>query len=111
MTENENKYPSQLLNNAVTEFSKLPGIGSKTALRLVLHLLKRSEEDVNLFGNSIIELKKNIKKCKICKNVSDHEVCEICSGSGRDKSTICVAENINDVIALERTNQPHTHCT
>ena len=105
MSDNENKYSSQLLNNAVAEFSKLPGIGSKTALRLVLHLLKRSEEDVSLFGNSIIELKKNIKKCKVCKNVSDNDICDICSHDERDKNIICIAENINDVIALERTKQ------
>ena len=68
----ENQYSSKLLNNAVAEFSKLPGIGNKTALRLVLHLLKKSEEDVSLFGETIIELRKNIKKCKVCKNVSDN---------------------------------------
>ncbi len=101
----ENKYSSKLLNNAVEEFSKLPGIGGKTALRLVLHLLKKSEEEVNLFGETIIELKKNIKKCKICKNVSDDEICEICSDSERDRKTICLVENINDVIAIEKTGQ------
>lgn len=101
----ENNYSSKLLKNAVAEFSKLPGIGSKTALRLVLHLLKKTEEDVNLFGETIIQLRKNIKKCKICKNVSDNDVCEICSDSARDKKTVCLVENINDVIAIERTGQ------
>lgn len=101
----ENKYPSQLLNNAVEEFAKLPGIGNKTALRLVLHLLKRSEEDVNLFGNAIIELREKIKKCKLCKNVSDHDLCEICSDKKRNGQIICIVENINDVIAIERTGQ------
>lgn len=105
MMNSENRYPSQLLNNAVAEFAKLPGIGNKTALRLVLHLLKKSEEDVALFGNSIIELKKNIKKCKICKNVSDHDICEICSDVKRENDIICIAENINDVLALEKTGQ------
>ncbi len=101
----ENHYSSKLLNNAVAEFSKLPGIGNKTALRLVLHLLKKPEEDVNMFGETIIELRKNIKKCKICKNVSDHEICEICADNSRDKSIVCLVENINDVIAVERTGQ------
>jgi len=103
----ENKYPSQLLNNAVIEFAKLPGIGNKTALRLVLHLLKRSEEDVNIFGNTIIELRKNIRKCKICKNVSDHDICDICSDKERDSQILCIVENINDVIAVEQTGQYH----
>ncbi|MCF6185153.1 MAG: recombination mediator RecR [Bacteroidales bacterium] len=101
----ENQYSSKLLNNAVAEFSKLPGIGNKTALRLVLHLLKKSEEEVNLFGETIIELRKNIKKCKICKNVSDNEICEICADASRDQKTVCLVENINDVIAVERTGQ------
>ncbi len=103
----ENQYSSKLLNNAVNEFSKLPGIGNKTALRLVLHLLKKSEEEVTLFGETITELRKNIKKCKICKNVSDNDICEICSDPSRDKKTICIVENINDVIAVERTGQYH----
>ncbi len=98
-------YSSKLLNNAVAEFAKLPGIGSKTALRLVLYLLKKTEEDVTTFGETIIELKKKIKKCKICKNVSDHDVCEICSNTEKNKSQICVVENINDVIAIEKTRQ------
>ena len=101
----ENQYSSKLLNNAVAEFSKLPGIGSKTALRMVLYLLKKSEAEVTLFGETIIELRKNIKKCKICKNVSDNDVCEICSDNSRDKKTVCLVENINDVIAVERTGQ------
>ncbi len=101
----ENQYSSKLLNNAVAEFSKLPGIGNKTALRLVLHLLKKPEEDVTLFGETIIELRKNIKKCKICKNVSDNEICEICADGSRDNKTVCLVENINDVIAIERTGQ------
>ncbi len=105
MINTVNKYPSQLLNNAVAEFAKLPGIGNKTALRLVLHLLKRSEEDVNLFGSTIIELRENIKKCKVCKNVSDHDICNICSDTERNDQIICIVENINDVIAIEQTRQ------
>ncbi|NPA67825.1 MAG: recombination protein RecR [Chlorobi bacterium] len=101
----EYNYSSKLLNNAVEEFSKLPGIGHKTALRLVLHLLKKTEEEVNIFGETIIELRKNIKKCKICKNVSDNDICEICSDASRDKTVVCLVENINDVIAVERTGQ------
>lgn len=101
----DTNYSSKLLNNAVAEFAKLPGIGSKTALRLVLYLLKKSEEDVTIFGETIIELKKNIKKCKICKNVSDHDVCEICNNTERNKKQICIVENINDVIAIEKTRQ------
>ncbi len=98
-------YSSKLLNNAVAEFAKLPGIGSKTALRLVLHLLKKTEEDVTIFGETMIELKQNIKKCKVCKNVSDHEICDICNNQQRDKEQICIVENINDVIAIEKTRQ------
>ncbi len=98
-------YPSKLLNNAVSEFSKLPGIGNKTALRLVLHLLKKTEDEVSIFGDTIIELRKKIKKCKICRNISDNDICEICSDKKRDTDFICVVENINDVLAIENTNQ------
>jgi len=105
MFDQEIQYPSKLLNNAVAEFSKLPGIGTKTALRLVLFLLKKSEEEVNLFGETIIELRKNIRKCKICKTLSEHEICEICSDSSRDNGIVCIVENINDVLAVEKTNQ------
>lgn len=101
----DTNYSSKLLNNAVAEFAKLPGIGSKTALRLVLHLLKKTEEDVTIFGETMIELKKNIKKCKVCKNVSDNEICDICNNQQRDKEQICIVENINDVIAIEKTRQ------
>ena len=101
----DSDYSSKLLNNAVAEFAKLPGIGSKTALRLVLYLLKKTEEDVTIFGETIIELRKNIKKCKICKNVSDYDICEICKNNERNKKQICIVENINDVIAIEKTRQ------
>jgi len=98
-------YPSKLLEQAVREFAKLPGIGNKTALRLVLHLLKQEPGDVELFGQTIIELKKNVKHCKICRNISDTDICQICSNKSRDHQTICVVENIRDVMSIENTNQ------
>ncbi len=99
------QYPSLLLENAVNEFAKLPGIGKKTALRLVLHLLRQPLADVNLFGESIIRLKQEVTYCKVCHNISDTEVCDICSNSKRDASLICVVENIKDVMAVENTQQ------
>ncbi len=98
-------YPSKLLEQAVREFASLPGIGSKTALRLVLHLLKQDSEDVESFGNSMIELKRNIHHCKTCQNISDTETCQICSNPNRDNNLICVVENIRDVMSIENTNQ------
>ncbi len=98
-------YPSKLLEQAVREFAALPGIGSKTALRLVLHLLKQDMEDVENFGNAMIELKKNIHHCTICQNISDTEVCQICSNPKRDRQLVCVVENIRDVMSIEGTNQ------
>jgi recombination protein RecR len=98
-------FSSKLLEEAVTEFSKLPGIGSKTALRLVLHLLKQDKDSVNQFGNAIIQLKNNIKYCKVCHNLSDEEVCEICSDAHRDHSVVCVVESIRDVMSIENTQQ------
>ncbi|MBN1184760.1 MAG: recombination protein RecR [Bacteroidales bacterium] len=96
---------SRLLENAVREFSKLPGIGGKTALRLVLHLLRQNDAEVEAFGNAIIELKKNIKYCKVCQNISDQEICSICSSNMRDNHMICVVENIRDIMAIENTGQ------
>ncbi len=98
-------YPSKLLQNAVDEFAKLPGIGKKTALRLVLHLLHQDNDEVYNFGNSIIKLKNEVKFCKSCNNISDTEICDICSNNNRNHSLICVVENINDVMAIEQTNQ------
>ncbi len=98
-------YPSKLLESAVNEFASLPGVGKKTAFRLVMHLLRQKDSDVERFGESIIKLKKEIKYCKICFNISDNEVCDICSDRSRDKATICVVENIRDVIAVENTGQ------
>jgi len=101
----QSEYPSILLENAVEEFAKLPGIGRKTAMRLALHVLKQKNEDVNLFGNTFIKLKNEVKFCKICNNISDKEVCNICSDSSRNHSTLCVVENIKDVMAIENTGQ------
>ncbi len=101
----QQQYPSQLLERAVQEFSKLPGIGRKTALRLVLHLLRQDEEDVSLLTDAISKMRKEVKRCKVCHNVSDSEVCPICSDPHRDESTICVVENIQDVMAIENTQQ------
>src|SRR5690606_4240383 len=98
-------FSSKLLENAVNEFGNLPGIGKKTALRLVLHLLKKNPEEVISFSNSILDLKNNIRYCKYCHNISDHEVCEICLSVKRDKSIICVVEDTRDVMAIENTNQ------
>lgn len=101
----EQIFPSELLENAVKEFSKLPGIGRKTALRLVLFLLKQTQEDVDNFGTAIIKLKKEVKYCKKCHNICDQEYCAICSDKSRDASTICVVENVREVMAVENTNQ------
>ncbi len=102
---NIDKYPSRLLENAVNEFSKLPGIGRKSALRLVLHLLRQDKEQVEGFGNSLIQLRNEIKHCKICHNISDTETCQICSNPSRNTSVICVVENIRDVMSIENTQQ------
>jgi len=96
---------SKLLENAVAEFAKLPGIGSKTALRLVLHLLKQNIQTVNTFGESIIKLRSEIKYCKHCNNISDFDICTICENPKRDNSIICVVENIKDVMSVENTAQ------
>lgn len=99
------RYPSVLLEKAVEEFAKLPGIGRKTAMRLVLHLLRQDTASVESFGNALITLKHEVKYCKVCHNISDTDVCGICSNPSRDVSTICVVENIKDVMAVENTQQ------
>jgi len=99
------RFPSKLLENAVDEFAKLPGIGRKTALRLVLHLLRCDESEVEGFGNAIIQLKKEVKHCKTCHNISDTDTCTICSNPSRDESVVCVVENIRDVMSIENTHQ------
>lgn len=101
----EQQYPSALLEKAVSEFSKLPGIGRKTALRLALHMLRQPVEDVEAFGNAVITLKRDVKYCRTCHNISDEDVCPICSDHRRDRSLICVVENIRDVMAVENTQQ------
>jgi recombination protein RecR len=98
-------FSSKLLEDAVNEFSQLPGIGQKTALRLVLHLLNREPEEVERFGNAIIKLRQEIKHCTICHNISDNEMCEICSSAKREKEIICVVEDTRDVMAVENTSQ------
>lgn len=103
----EQQYPSLLLEKAVSEFSKLPGIGRKTALRLVLHLLRQADDDVDTFAKSVAKLKKEVKYCRVCHNISDTDVCPICSDSHRNGSQICVVENIQDVMAVENTQQYH----
>ena len=102
---NIHKYPSKLLESAVNEFAKLPGIGRKSALRLVLHLIRQNTEEVNAFGNSLIKLKNEIKHCKVCHNISDTETCQICSNPSRNSSVVCVVENIRDVMSVENTQQ------
>ncbi len=98
-------FPSKLLEEAVNEFAKLPGIGTKTALRLVLYLLRQDAEVSESFGNAVIRLKKEIRECKICHNLSDSDVCHICSNPKREHEVICVVENIRDVMSIENTQQ------
>jgi len=99
------QFSSQLLENAVNEFAKLPGIGKKTALRLVLHLLKQEENDVEQFSEVVAKMRSEIKFCQRCYNVADGDICSICANSMRKQETICVVENIRDVIAIESTQQ------
>ncbi|WP_029904586.1 recombination mediator RecR [Prevotella sp. 10(H)] len=99
------KYPSILLENAVNEFARLPGIGRKTALRLILHLLRQDDAMVDGFAQSLVALKHEVKYCKVCHNISDADVCPICLNKSRDASTICVVENIKEVMAIENTMQ------
>lgn len=98
-------FSSKLLENAVSEFSRLPGVGQKSALRLVLHLLNQPEPDVTRFSNALIDLKSQIKYCKECHNISDQDQCEICTSLKRDRSLICVVEDTRDVMAIENTDQ------
>ncbi len=101
----EHQYPSHLLEKAVGEFSRLPGIGRKTALRLVLHLLRQDKADVERFAETVADMRRNVKFCTVCHNVSDTDVCPICSNPRRDKTTVCVVENVQDVMAVENTQQ------
>ena len=99
------QYPSQLLERAVTEFSRLPGIGRKTALRLVLWMLRQDNADVERFADAVSRLKQEVKYCHVCHNISDSDICPICANPRRDASTVCVVENIQDVMAIENTHQ------
>lgn len=101
----EQQYPSQLLERAVGEFSKLPGIGRKTSLRLMLHLLRQDTDNVEALTSAVLRLRKEVRYCSVCHNISDSDVCPICSNPQRDSKTICVVENIQDVMAVERTGQ------
>ena len=103
----EQQYPSVLLERAVQEFSKLPGIGRKTALRLVLNMLRRPADEVEQFAQAISTMRHEVKFCRSCHNISDTELCPICSDPRRDAATICVVENIQDVMAIENTQQYH----
>ncbi len=96
---------SKIFDEAVNEFSNLPGIGKRTAIRLVLHILKQNPDNIEQFGNSIISLSTKIKHCRICHNISDTETCSICDNKSRDSSIICVVENIKDIVAIENTQQ------
>ncbi|MFC2103990.1 recombination mediator RecR [Bacteroidota bacterium] len=102
---NIQNFTSKLLESAVDEFAKLPGIGRKTALRLVLHLLNQEKEDVTHFGETIIKLRNEIKHCKSCNTISDTDICNICNDSARNSSVICAVENARDVMSIENTHQ------
>ncbi len=101
----EHQYPSRLLEKAVDEFTRLPGIGRKTALRLVLHLLRQNKADVERFAASVAEMRRNVRFCSVCHNVSDTDICPTCANPKRDRSTVCVVENVQDVMAVENTQQ------
>lgn len=101
----ESEYQSRLLDNAVNALSQLPGVGRKTALRLALYILRRDKEEGIRLGQSIIDLREGIKYCTVCHNISEDDVCSICANEDRDKTTICVVENIKDVMSIESTRQ------
>ena len=101
------QYSSQLLERAVESFSQLPGVGRKTALRLVLHILRQPLEDVDSFTDAVTRVRHDVKYCKVCHNISDTDICSICSDPRRDGSVVCVVENIQDVMAIENTQQYH----
>lgn len=101
----EHEFSSLLLENAITELSKLPGVGRKTALRLALHLLRQDETVAVQLADSISRMRKEIKYCKVCHNISENDTCPICSNPARDSSVICVVENVQDVLSFERTGQ------
>lgn len=98
-------YPSILLSKAVDQFASLPGVGRKTALRLVLHLLRQGNKDVETFTGTLMQLKTEVKYCRVCHTISDQELCPICQSHSRDRQTICVVENVQDVMSIENTGQ------
>lgn len=100
-----NQYSSRLLQQAVESFNSLPGIGRRTALKLALHILKQPKENVSNFANNILSFRNDVKRCKICHNISDTETCGICSDKNRDNSIICVVQDVQDVLAIEHTHQ------
>ncbi|MDE6048785.1 MAG: recombination mediator RecR [Paramuribaculum sp.] len=101
----EQEYASSLLENAVRELSRLPGVGRKTALRLALHILRRDESEGVALGESIINLRQNIRYCRVCHNISESEICEVCGSERRDHTCVCVVENVRDVMSIENTGQ------
>jgi len=103
--ENENRYPSVLLENVVNELSQLPGVGKKTAMRFALYLLKNERNEAENLGNAILKFRSEVNFCRLCHNICDDEICEICKNPKRDSTTICVVENVSDVIAVENTHQ------
>ena len=103
----DQEFASSLLENAVSEFAKLPGIGRKTALRLALHLLKQDKERAHSLGEAVIKMRDEIQYCRVCHNISESEVCPICSDPTRETSTVCVVENVKDVMSIENTHQHH----
>ena len=103
------EFSSKLLEQAVYEMSQLPGIGKRTALRLVLHLLRQSESQTQMLAQALLKLRTEIKFCKNCHNISDVEICEICANPNRDASIVCVVEDVRDVMAIENTSQYRGH--
>ena len=101
------KYPSKLLEDAVQAIGSLPGVGKRSALRLALHLLRQPWENVHHFADSIVKLRDEAKYCKVCQMISDGDICSICSDGSRDKKSICVVENVRDVMSIENTGQYH----
>lgn len=99
------KYPSHLLESAVNEFASLPGIGRKTALRLALHMLRRDPEYTERFTSALLSLRRDIRYCRLCHNISDDELCPICTNPSRDHSVVCVVENVKEIMAIENTGQ------
>lgn len=103
----DQKFASPLLENAVTELSRLPGIGRKTALRLALHLLRREPSEARRLGTAVIDMREGIRYCSVCHNISQDEVCPICASAARDARTVCVVENVKDVMSIENTGEFH----